>query len=202
MELEDRYLKPTDIPLIITSTNSSPEALRKKSDSVQLLSSRSPEKQEETGAKRKNSEKRKLSDAQYKLNADRKSLGGSLKYEIGRNRSASNLITVPAKWSSVRIRGTGFNDSRKSVVKIEPCNGIGNVGVDYKNLKNAHHNNMKNIGEVSAVVVSIGVLLNLFMCLLATRFVHFPTLFMSIFYFFTCLIQKQFPLRQIVFFKN
>lgn len=159
--MDDRLLKPADIPLIITSTNSSPESTRKNSDSIHLLAYKSTDKSDGRGtdSHKKSIDKRIVSgDNQYKLNAERKSLGGSLKYEIGRNRSSSNLINVPAKWSSVRIKGTGFNDSRKSVVKVEPCNGIGNIGLgggDYQNLKNSHHTNMKNIGDVSFMVVCI-----------------------------------------------
>ncbi|KAF5287614.1 hypothetical protein FQA39_LY15817 [Lamprigera yunnana] len=146
--MDEPFLKPTEIPVIITSTNSSPESNRKKSDSIHLISTKCIDKHDET--ENLNLEKRKLSDVQSRLANERKSLGGSLKYEIGRNRSASNLISVPAKWSSVRIRGTGFDDSRKSIVKIEPYNGIGTgplTGPDYKNL-NSHHNNIKNIGDV------------------------------------------------------
>lgn len=79
----------------------------------------------------------------------RRDVGGSLKYEIGRNKSASNLIGLPAKWSSVRIKGTGYHDSRKSVVKIEPCNGIPNMAKDYTNLKSPNASMKPHIGNVS-----------------------------------------------------
>lgn len=130
-----KQLRPSDIPLIITSTNTNLEFARKGSESNPLLSDEPPpdqareEEQQECGK--------------------RKCLGGSLKYEIGRNRSMGNIIPVKAKWSSVRIKGTGYNDSTKSVVKVEPCNGIGTMGSpEYINLVNAHQNK-KKVGDVS-----------------------------------------------------
>lgn len=125
-----KQTRPSDIPLIITSTNSKLEFVRKWSEGNPLLSDEAREEVEDESGKRK-------------------CLGGSLKYEIGRNRSLGNIIPVKAKWSSVRIRGTGYNDSRKSVVKVEPCNGIGTMGTpEYMNLANAHQNT-KKAGDVS-----------------------------------------------------
>lgn len=133
--MTDSLLQPTEIPLIITSTNSSPDASRKTDESKQ----------------------RKSVDLfKQGTNNDAKNLqaGGSFKYEIGRNRSVSNLINLPAKWSSVRIKGTGFNESRKSVVKIEGCNGLPVVGkIEYQNLLSPTNSQVKkNIGNVSETV--------------------------------------------------
>lgn len=141
-------LKPTDIPLIITSTNSSPETNRRRS----LL----PEP----------TESRKLS-VDGRFDRKQRNIGGSLKYDIGRDNSVSNLIGFPAKWSSVRIKGTGFEDSRKSVVKIEPCNGIPNIGLakkEYESLISPSQSHTKpHIGNVSAFA---------FLNVLDARFVH------------------------------
>lgn len=93
-----------------------------------------------------------------------------MKYEIGRNRSVTNLINL--KWSSVRIKGTGYDESRKSIVKIEPCNGISNMGIgikqEYINLKSPTDTSVKNnIGNVSYVWFFSMFLLQLylFICL-------------------------------------
>lgn len=96
---DNRLLKPTDIPLIITSRTSSPDATK-----------------EPEGSKKKRQNKPPPGS-------------GSLKYEIGTRTSSISNLKCPAKWSSVRIKGTGFNESRKSVVKIEPCNGMPNVAL-------------------------------------------------------------------------
>lgn len=139
--MEERLLKPVDIPLIITSTSSSPDTSRKFEDTEPL---------------------RKLSDAPSRkrsLDGKSRNPGGSLKYEIGRNNSATNLVaSTAAKWSSVRIKGTGYHDSRKSVVKIEPCNGAPNNGLkDFQNLTspslpNSHvKNNFGNVSNVRGV---------------------------------------------------
>ncbi|GJQ79894.1 hypothetical protein Trydic_g18341 [Trypoxylus dichotomus] len=152
----ERLLKPVDIPLIITSANSSPETGRKttliapETGDVRKLSIDSRRKCFET------SQKTSHIDENRKHSVDKKgrNVGGSLKYEIGRNESVTNLINLPAKWSSVRIKGTGFKDSRKSVVKIESCNGLPNIGSkkDYENLKSpisTSSNHMKpHIGNV------------------------------------------------------
>lgn len=151
---EQRLLKPTDIPLIITSASSSPDTSRKfDSKEKSGNGSKTEEKLRRSstggggGGRKKSVDKRRDSKG--------RNVGGSLKYDIGRNKSASNLIGLPAKWSSVRIKGTGYNDSRKSVVKIEPCNGIPNIAKDYANLKspNPSTSHMKpNIGNVSSGV--------------------------------------------------
>jgi hypothetical protein len=129
--MTDHLLQPTEIPLIITSTNSSPDASRNVAD-----------------RRRKSVDVRKQS-----THGEGKTLqpGGSFKYEIGRNRSVSNLISLPAKWSSVRIKGTGFNESRKSIVKIEACNGLPmGKNMEYQNLLSPTQNQVKkNIGNVS-----------------------------------------------------
>lgn len=128
---EQRLLKPTDIPLIITSASSSPDTARRFDETARRSS---------TGT----------TAAPKKLAT--RGVGSSLKYEIGRNKSAGNLVGLPVKWSSVRVKGTGYHDSRKSVVKIEPCNGMPNIAKDYGNLKspNASSAHMKaNIGNVS-----------------------------------------------------
>lgn len=105
---DNRLLKPIDIPLIITSQTSSPEA-----------STKNPEH----GLKKRGSERRKSKPTAG---------SGSLKYEIGTRASSITNLKIPAKWSSVRIKGTGFNESRKSVVRIEPCNGMPNMALAHK----------------------------------------------------------------------
>lgn len=141
--MEGHLLKPTDIPLIITSTNSSPEITRRNL-------------QPETSELRKNSinlECYNLSDRKLSGGCKSRNIGGSLKIDFGRNNSATNLINLPAKWSSVRIKGTGFDDSRKSIVKIEPCNGLPNFGLatEYDNLLSPSQANLKpHLGNVSS----------------------------------------------------
>lgn len=77
-----------------------------------------------------------------------RSVGSSLKN--ARNESAANLRNLQAKWSSVRIRGTGFKDSRKSVVKIEQgCNGIPQTGAMTAS------KDFDNIGKVTSDVICI-----------------------------------------------
>lgn len=157
----ERLLKPVDIPLIITSTNSSPETSRKMSlaapdfGDVRKLSIDSRRRCFENPPKSPIA----VEPSSRKHSVDKKgrNVGGSLKYEIGRNESVTNFIKLPAKWSSVRIKGTGFKDSRRSVVRIESCNGLPNISgnkKDYENLKEpiSPTNHMKtNIGNVSSV---------------------------------------------------
>lgn len=157
-EEQRHLLRPTtDIPLIITSTNSSPDAtwrqdLNKEEERKSIAS-----KSEEPLLLRKDSMENEDDGEKGGKRRESRNVGGSLKYEIGRNKSASNLINLPAKWSSVRIKGTGYYDSRKSVVKIEPCNGIPNILTkDYGNLKSPNsstgtHMKSHNIGNVSRI---------------------------------------------------
>lgn len=148
---EQRLLKPTDIPLIITSTSSSPDTTRKfEPKEEKRLDSKTEEilRRSSTCGGRK-----KSVDSSKRRDSKGRNVGGSLKYEIGRNKSASNLIGLPAKWSSVRIKGTGYDDSRKSVVKIEPCNGIPNMAKEYANLKSPNSSTghkKPHIGNVSS----------------------------------------------------
>lgn len=152
--MEERLLKPADIPLIITSATSSPETSRKfEYQPPEDVPTDNPPKQQQNRRKRS-------------VEGKNRTTGGSLKYEIGRNgSSSSNLIDLPMKWSSVRIKGTGFHDSRRSIVKIEPCNGIpGNTSLcnkEYQNLKSpsaaAGHNMKPYIGNVSTKVGSFGL---------------------------------------------
>lgn len=151
---EQRLLKPTDIPLIITSASSSPDTSRKFDQAKEEKNV--ADKTEESLRRSSHDTGRKKSsmdvDSIKRRDSKSRNVGGSLKYEIGRNKSATNLIGLPAKWSSVRIKGTGYHDSRKSVVKIEPCNGIPNIAKDYANLKSPNPStaHMKpNIGNVS-----------------------------------------------------
>ena len=138
--MTDHLLQPTEIPLIITSTNSSPDASRK-------IESCSRRKSVDTRKQSTNGSDANKNGAKNSRNLP---VGGSFKYEIGRNRSVSNLINLPAKWSSVRIKGTGFNESRKSVVKIEACNGLPIGKKDYQNLLSPTQSQVKkNIGNVS-----------------------------------------------------
>lgn len=130
-------LKPTDIPLIITSTSSSPDTSRKFRDAEP------PRKSSDVGTRKRS------------VDGKSRNAGGSLKYDIGRNNSATNLVAATAaKWSSVRIKGTGFNDSRRSVVKVEPCNGAPNSGLkEYQNLASPNLQNShakSNFGNVSS----------------------------------------------------
>lgn len=157
--MESHHLKPVDIPLIITSNHSSPDASRKRCDTpltLELAPAPIEMRKNSIDSRKKSLDSRQRSE-ERRASLERKSkVGGSLKYDIGRNNSVSNLINPPAKWSSVRIKGTGFKDSRKSVVKIEPCNGAPNINKkEYENLKspNSSNNHMKaNIGNVSLLV--------------------------------------------------
>lgn len=111
-----------------------------------------------------------------------RNVGGSLKYDIGRNHSVTNLINFPIKWSSVRIKGTGFDESRKSVVKVEPCNGIPNMNVDYHNLKSpTSSHNKNNIANVSltllVVLVILSLILNYLSILICRRFCFIQSYF-------------------------
>lgn len=85
----------------------------------------------------------------------RSAVGGSLKYD--RERERPSVIGYPIKWSSVRIKGTGFEDSTK--VKVEPCNGMP-MGVDYEKIVSpttggATGNMKNNIGNVSVCLIII-----------------------------------------------
>lgn len=178
-------VRPNEIPLIITSTSSSPDFTATSTNNQQQnqdgnttirnntnMSSTATE----STTKQKPFNVRKITRRKWSdINNQQSSpppqqqqqlpwSGGSFKYEIGtRNRSLSNLIGLPktAKWSSVRIKGTGFTESRKSIVKIE-CNSNGNIPKDYQNLivdnnspttttTQTNNNNTvkKNIGNVS-----------------------------------------------------
>lgn len=133
---ESRFLKPSDIPSIITSHDSSPEFQLKTPDNSKSI-------------KRKNNQRRKSGNRASATGS------GSLKYEIGTRKSSVPNVNVPTKWSSVRIKGTGFIDSRKSVVKIESCNGIPNLvlsGKELSGLKSPNNVPNKNFGEVSSQV--------------------------------------------------
>lgn len=126
---DNRLLKPTDIPLIITSRTSSPDQSLKNPENGK-------------NGKNRGSDKKKT----------RNTGSGSLKYDIGaRNNSITNL-KIPTKWSSVKIKGTGFIDSRKSIVKIESCNGMPNLALnaskEYLGLKSPTPGAIKNLGEV------------------------------------------------------
>ncbi|KAJ8913661.1 hypothetical protein NQ315_007378 [Exocentrus adspersus] len=143
---DHHLVPPTEIPLIITSTTSTPEATRRDASNKQP-------KKESRSESRKASESRSPETAEcYRRKSSvygkSRNVGGSLKYDIGRNRSVTNLINFPIKWSSVRIKGTGFEESRKSVVKVEPCNGIPNMNVDYHNLSPTSSHNKNNIANV------------------------------------------------------
>lgn len=134
-----------DIPLIITSTTSTPETTRYSKR--KRSSKRSPDSKSWKSDSRKTSESKSPDGDEYTPRKGRTVIGGSLKCNISRNHS---ILSFPVKWSSVRIKGTGFDDSRKSVVRIEPCNGIPNMNVDFQNLKSPTQGNMKNnIGNVS-----------------------------------------------------
>lgn len=133
---DSRFLKPTDIPLIITSPNSSPELELKNPENTKSI-------------KRRNSERKKSNNRSSATGS------GSLKYEIGARHNSVSNVKIPAKWSSVRIKGTGFVDSRKSVVKIESCNGMPNIaltGKELSGLKSPNPVNNKNFGEASSQV--------------------------------------------------
>lgn len=134
-----------DIPFIITTTTTTPETNR--------CSRKKRQPKRSTDSKICNSDSRKSSGSKSPKcseNYRRKSrniVGGSLKYEIRRTHS---ILSFPVKWSSVRMNGTGFCDSRRSVIKIEPCNGIPNMNLDYHHMKSPTQSHMKNnIGNVS-----------------------------------------------------
>ncbi|VEN49840.1 unnamed protein product, partial [Callosobruchus maculatus] len=127
---------PTDIPLIITSATSTPETNRRESK----------HKRSSGSASRKTSETKSPPEDERRKS---RTIGGSLKVGIGRNQSVTNLMNFPIKWSSVRVKGTGFEESMKTTVKLERCNGIPNMNVDYTNLKSPTSGHMKNnIGNV------------------------------------------------------
>lgn len=173
--MEGRLLKPIDIPLIITSTNSSPEITRRNllpetSDSSRKHSFDQRNLNDEKNLTIDTIDKRRKSSTTTTATTidrvkNRNVIGGSLKIDIGRNNSATNLIQLPAKWSSVRIKGTGFKDSRKSVVKIEPCNGIPNVGLpkkDYETLLSPTQQQQQallkqHLGNVSLIKIHLQV---------------------------------------------
>lgn len=143
MIMGDHVGLPKDIPLIITSATSTPETSKRDTKK----SKRNSESKSSKSESRKTSEsKSPETDGSSRKN---RIVGGSLKYDIGRNQSVTNLINFPIKWSSVRIKGTGFEESSKSVVKLEPCNGIPNVNLDYQNLKSPTSGKKNNIGNVS-----------------------------------------------------
>lgn len=123
------------------------------------------------------------SDQTSTLERKGRNIGGSLKYDIGRNNSVSNLIPLPAKWSSVRIKGTGFNDSRKSVVKIEPCNGAPNINKkEYEILTSPNSSNSHkkaNIGNVSLLMLKKLLMFKLFMLKLFIKLFMFKLLMLK-----------------------
>lgn len=134
-----------DIPLIITSTTSTPETTRRSKK--KRSSKQSTDTKSWRSDSRKTSESKSPDAGEYPRRTSRNVVGGSLKCDIGRNHSVLNF---PVKWSSVRIKGTGFEDSRKSVVKIEPCNGMPNLNLDFQQVKSPTQGNKKNnIGNVS-----------------------------------------------------
>lgn len=133
-----------DIPFIITSTTSTPKTSRRNRKNRQAKSTDSKSWKSDS---RKTSDSRSPKCGDYPRRKSRTVVGGSLKYENRRNQS---ILNFPVKWSSVRIKGTGFCDSRRSVIKIEPCNGIPSVNVDYHHMKSPTQSHMKNnIGNVS-----------------------------------------------------
>lgn len=136
-----------DIPLIITSTTSTPETSR-RTVTKHRPSERSPDSQ-------KTSDSKSPERGEYPRLKSRNVVGGSLKYELGRNHPE---LSCPVKWSSVRIKGTGFDESRKSVIKIEPCNGIPNMNVDFQHVKSPTQGHMKNnIGNVSILPLDVAL---------------------------------------------
>ncbi|KAG5892770.1 hypothetical protein JTB14_007985 [Gonioctena quinquepunctata] len=144
----DNLTLPTDLPLIITSATSTPEAFRKKK-----YSKTSPDsKSSKSGDSRRTSDTKSPDGILFARKY--RNVGGSLKYEIGRNQSSATLSNFPIKWSSVRIKGTGYEDSCKSIVKIEPCNGGPNMNVDYHNLKSPTQKK-NNIGNVLSLGADI-----------------------------------------------
>lgn len=132
-----------DIPLIITSTTSTPDTIRRSKNKQSSKQSADSCKSDS----RKTSESKSPNGEEYPRLKSRNLVGGSLKYDFRRNHS---VLSFPVKWSSVRVKGTGFDDSRKSIIKIEPCNGIPNMNLDFQNVKSPTQGHMKNnIGNVS-----------------------------------------------------
>ncbi|CAH1998838.1 unnamed protein product [Acanthoscelides obtectus] len=148
--MSEHFPLPTDIPLIITSATSTPETHRETKR----------KKLSKSSTKSSRSDSRKTSDTKSPQEDERRksrTIGGSLKIDVGRNRSVSNLMNFPIKWSSVRVKGTGFEESTKTSVKLERCNGIPNMNLEYTNLKSPTSGHKKNnIGNVSAKVLSLG----------------------------------------------
>ncbi|KAJ8970267.1 hypothetical protein NQ317_017162 [Molorchus minor] len=154
--MDDHLILSADIPLIITSTTSTPEAARRETKRKDNRKRSSRKNSENRSAETRTSDSKSPDSPKSPEDYTRKdgscgrgrNIGGSLKCDIGRNRSLSNIKNFPIKWSSVRIKGTGFDESGRSVVKIEPCNGIPNMNVDYHNLTSpTSQNKKKNIGN-------------------------------------------------------
>lgn len=145
---DNRLLKPTDIPLIITSQMSSPEGSGRSSE-----------------PSRKRTSDKKKSRSSTASGTGTVAASGSLKYEIGARDSSITNLKIPTKWSSVRIKGTGFNESRKSVVKIEPCNGMPNVNLNNKD--SGHHLGLKspNPAPIKEVTETVSYCLQRLYCM-------------------------------------
>lgn len=133
-----------DIPLIITSTTSTPDTIRRGKN--KRSSKKSTDSKICKSDSRKTSESKSPNGDEYLRRKSRNLVGGSLKYELRRNHS---ILSFPVKWSSVRVKGTGFDDSRKSVIKI-PCNGIPNMNLDYQHVTSSTQGHVtNNYGNVS-----------------------------------------------------
>lgn len=140
-----------DIPLIITSTTSTPETTRR--DKEKRSSRKSTDSKSWKSDSQKTNDRKSPSGREYLRRKSRPVVGGSLKYELSRNHS---VLSIPVKWSSVRIKGSGYDESRQSIVKCEPCNGIPNMNLDYQHVKSPTQNQMKNqIGNVSFSLYSL-----------------------------------------------
>lgn len=128
-----------DIPLIITAAM---DKQRKKSGKKRKKSAVATGKKPSIEDGHRTITCASLSDdlsrlAKVSEHRKRSVVGGSLKYEIGRERPS--IIGFPLKCSSVRIKGTGHEET--TLVKVEPCNGMPTHGTAV---------NMKdNLGSVS-----------------------------------------------------
>lgn len=143
-----------EIPLILTPTTDKQREKTPKKRKKSTISSdkKSFDSRETTTCASVPSPTDELSRITASITEHRKksAVGGSLKYDIGRERSS--VIGFPVKWSSVRIKGTGYEDSTK--VKVEPCNGMP-LGMEYDKLLSPTTGTpviKNNIGNVSILL--------------------------------------------------
>ncbi|CAG9772167.1 unnamed protein product [Ceutorhynchus assimilis] len=134
-----------EIPLIVTPTADKKTPKKRKKSISASSGKKSTESRKTTSCASPTDESGRGTSTEQRKKS---TVGGSLKYDIGRERSS--IIGFPVKWSSVRIKGTGYEDSTK--VKVEPCNGMP-MGVDYDKLVSPTTNNIGNVLSLGADVL-------------------------------------------------